>query len=178
MSTPQIVLDSSNLAVQNANFVVDNGYLFYGDGGGLSNVSGGGGTSNLHQVLTEDNATTLDITTTGTVTGGSLVVNTSKGTSTLSSGTLTVDQDSKSYKISNIYSSGTISALTWTNLVSGAQHAVTLEASGGDIIVNDSLGAGVKTSYNTTTISSGDCGVVTLYYDEVSTFVNCVTYPS
>lgn len=177
MSTPQIVLETSNLVVQNANFVVDNGYLFYGDGGGLSNVSGGG-TSNLHQVLTEDNATTLDITTTGTVTGGSLVVNTPKGTSTVSSGTLTVDQDSKSYKISNISTSGTISALTWSNLVSGAQHAVTLEAYGGDITLSNSLGTGIKTSYNTTTISSGDCGVVTLYYDEVSTFVNCVTYPS
>jgi len=136
--------------------------LFVGDGGLLSNVSGGGAITS----------------TTDTVTVGGLVVNTSKGTSTVSSGTLTVDQDSKSYKISNISTSGTISALTWSNLVSGAQHALTLEAYGGDITFSNSLGTGLKTSYNTTTISSGNCGVVTLYYDDVNTFVNCVTYPA
>ena len=114
-------------------------------------------------------------TTTSAITMKEITVNTEKGASTESSGTLTVEQNSTSYQISNVVLSSNITALTWSNVVTGSQHACTVEASG-DLTISNSLGADVKTSFSNVSVTSGNTAVMYMFYDGLKTYVNCIGY--
>jgi len=129
------------------------------------------GGKGLHQVLESGNVST------DTITVGGLVTTTPKGTSTISTYTLNIDQDNKSYKISNISTSDSIYSIQWDNLVLGAQHICSLEATADIHIGHDLSSSYCKTSFTSNiSVTNGNVAIMTLFYDGVNKYLNCLDY--
>ena len=134
-------------------------------------AGGGGASSNLHQVLETGNVST------DTITVGGLVTTTPKGTSTIATNTITIDQTSLSYKISNIVTSDSIYSIQWNNLVLGAQHICSVEASADIEIASNMQSSGVKSSFTSNiVVGNGNVAVMTLFYDGLHKYLNCLDY--
>ena len=132
---------------------------------------GGGASSNLHQVLEFGNVSS------NTITVGGLVTTTPKGTSTISANTISINQTSLSYKISNISTSHSIYSIEWSNLVLGAQHICSVEASSDIEIASNMNSSGIKSSFTSNiSVGNGNVAVMTLFYDGLHKYLNCLEY--
>jgi len=126
------------------------------------------GGEGLQQVLEFGNVST------NTITVGGIVTTTPKGTSTIATNTITINQDNKSYKISNVVTSDSIYSIQWNNLVLGAQHICSVEASS-DIEIG--MAQGVKSSFTSNiVVGNGNVAIMSLFYDGLNKYLNCLDY--
>jgi hypothetical protein len=178
MTNPTITGDpsSSNINIDNSNLIVSgiiSAMEYTGDGGLLSNISGG--SSNLQDVSDTGNVTSNTI-----ILSGGLVTGNVSTTLTPSGGALTLDMESKSYKTFTCSTSADITTLNISNDIMGSQGIIYVNA-GAAITLNGITstlgGTNIFTSYDDISVGAGSNAVITFTSDGTTRYVNAGKYP-
>ncbi len=183
MSNPSITADSySNININNANLIVSgiiSGSIYQGDGGLLSNITSGGGSSpndTLSNVVNRGNVTSNTI-----ILNGGFVTGNSATSVTATSNTITLDMEGKSYKTFTCSTSNSIETVTISNDILGSQGMVFLTATGDINIFGTSSnlgGTNVNVSYDDISVSSGEKALIGFMSDGTQRYINAAKYPS
>lgn len=153
---------------------------------------GGGGTSNLDQVVTQGNITSNTITVGGITSTGNVIINggslqsniVSGNTSTsldVISNTLIVNMDGLSYKTFTCSTSNNISNVTISGDILGSQGMIFLDATG-NITINGTTsglaGSNTNISFDDIEVASGERALIGFMSDGTNRYINAARYPS
>ena len=152
--------------------------IFAGDGGLLSNISGGGGgstSSNLQDVSDNGNVTSNTL-----IFNGGFVSGNAATTLSVSSGALTIDMGGISYKTFTCTASEDITTLNISNDIMGSQGMIFITA-GSDITVNGITstlsGTNVSVSHDDISVTNGNSAIIFFASDGTNRYVNAGKYP-
>lgn len=153
--------------------------IFAGDGGLLSNISGGGGggsTPGLQSVSDVGNTTSNTLI----LEGGFVTGNVATSLTVTPSGELNVDMGSISYKTFTCTATQNITKITFFNDIMGSQGMIFITA-GSDITINgitSSLGgANVYVSHDDVSVTNGNSAIIFFASDGTNRYVNAGKYP-